>query len=161
MSANDRQEGGDHYKSLRGMETWDIITAWGLGFLDGNALKYISRWRKKGGIEDLKKAIHYLEKQIEVEEAKKMPAAASSEVIAGAVTPVAFTSREGHDWKVWNPAWGGLPVERFRLRRAAKELNFLLLVTTKNIPVEVHALQLSNSRVWDIVNGWRDNHQSP
>lgn len=68
VSANQRQEGGDHYKGK--VEPWDIIIAWGLGFLDGNALKYIARWRKKGGVEDLKKARHYLDKLIEVEEGK-------------------------------------------------------------------------------------------
>ena len=68
--ANARQEGGDHYKARR-YETWDVILDWNLGYLDGNAVKYLSRWRLKNGIEDLKKARHYLDKLIEVEEAKK------------------------------------------------------------------------------------------
>lgn len=68
MPANDRQEGGNHYKKFKGFEPWDAITHFGLGYLDGNALKYICRWRRKGGVGDLKKAIHYLEKQIEVAE---------------------------------------------------------------------------------------------
>lgn len=67
--ANDTQVGGTHYKLLK-YETWDVIASWGLGYLDGNAVKYISRWRNKNGIEDLKKARHYLDKLIEEEEKK-------------------------------------------------------------------------------------------
>ena len=68
--ANDVQHGGNHYKQFKGMEPWDVITGWGLGYLDGTALKYIARWKHKNGVEDLKKAIHFLQKTIEVEEAK-------------------------------------------------------------------------------------------
>jgi hypothetical protein len=66
MSANETQVGGDHYKMA--YETWDVIHAWGLGYFDGNAVKYLSRWRKKGGVQDLKKAAHYIDKLIELEE---------------------------------------------------------------------------------------------
>lgn len=50
-----------------GIETIDVIKAWTEGcdgvyaFCMGNAIKYISRWQEKGGIEDLKKAIWYLQ----------------------------------------------------------------------------------------------------
>lgn len=64
--ANDIQIGGNHYKKFTGAEPWDIITQWQLGYLDGTALKYIARWRDKGGVEDLKKAAHFLQKAIEV-----------------------------------------------------------------------------------------------
>lgn len=67
MSANDIQHGGNHYKQFKGSEPWDIITAWDLGYLDGTAVKYIARWRHKNGIEDIRKAIHFLQKLIEVE----------------------------------------------------------------------------------------------
>lgn len=67
MVANDKQIAGDHYKRFKGHEPWDVIQAWGLGYLDGTAVKYLSRWRHKGGIEDLKKSIHFLEKLIEEE----------------------------------------------------------------------------------------------
>ena len=69
-TANDIQIGGEHYKRFKGFEPWDVITAWELGYLDGTALKYIARWKHKNGIEDLKKAIHFLQKCVEVEEAK-------------------------------------------------------------------------------------------
>lgn len=66
VRANDIQIGGEHYKQFKGIEPWDAITAWGLGYLDGAAVKYISRWQHKGGIQDLQKAVHYLQKAIEV-----------------------------------------------------------------------------------------------
>jgi hypothetical protein len=65
MSANDKQVGGSHYKT--NIEPWDAITDWGLGYLDGSAVKYLSRWHKKGGVQDLEKAVHFLQKLIEVE----------------------------------------------------------------------------------------------
>ena len=69
-SANDKQIDGDHYQKYGELQPWDVITAWNLGYLDGTALKYIARWRDKGGLNDIRKAIHFLEKFIEVEEAK-------------------------------------------------------------------------------------------
>lgn len=65
MEANSKQIGGDHYKTA--IDPWDAIEAWGLGYFDGNAVKYLSRWRKKGGIQDLEKAAHYIQKLIEIE----------------------------------------------------------------------------------------------
>ena len=67
MSANDRQVGGAHYKAS--IECWDFILANNLGYLEGTAIKYLTRYKKKNGVEDLKKAIHFIEKLIEVEEA--------------------------------------------------------------------------------------------
>ena len=64
--ANDKQYGGSHYKKYGNLQPWDVITEWNLGYLDGTALKYIARWKDKNGIEDLRKAIHFLEKTIEV-----------------------------------------------------------------------------------------------
>jgi len=68
--ANDRQHGGDHYKQLP-IQPWDYIVSNNLGFLEGNAVKYLTRHREKNGVEDLRKAIHYIEKLIEVELARK------------------------------------------------------------------------------------------
>lgn len=61
MEANDRQEGGDHYKRLD-YETWDFIPDLNIPFHPACAIKYVSRWRRKNGVEDLKKAVHYIEK---------------------------------------------------------------------------------------------------
>ena len=62
---NDKQIGGTHYQTK--VQPWDAIIDWGLGFLDGCAVKYLARWRKKGGVDDLRKAVHFIEKLIEVE----------------------------------------------------------------------------------------------
>lgn len=63
---NQRQVGGDHYKAA--FQHWDWAEAVGLGCLEYGATKYIlpNRRAKKGGIDDLKKAIHFIEKLIEV-----------------------------------------------------------------------------------------------
>ena len=65
MSANSHQVGGNHY-AKHSIQPWDYITANNLGYLEGNIVKYISRWRDKGGIDDLRKVAHYTEKLIEV-----------------------------------------------------------------------------------------------
>lgn len=65
-SVNAIQIGGDHYKQFGDLQPWDAIIAWNCGYLDGAAIKYIARYKHKGGITDLKKAIHYLQKLIEV-----------------------------------------------------------------------------------------------
>ena len=69
MAANDVQHGGDHYKT-KAIQPWDFIISNNIGFLEGNAIKYLCRWRDKGGIQDLEKARHYIDKLIEVEKAK-------------------------------------------------------------------------------------------
>lgn len=50
-----------------GLEVMDIIDAYNLGFCEGNVLKYILRWRKKDGLQDLNKAAWYLNRLIENE----------------------------------------------------------------------------------------------
>ena len=66
-TANAIQVGGDHYKA-KSIQPWDFIAANQLGYFEGNIVKYVSRWRDKGGINDLKKARHYLDKLIELED---------------------------------------------------------------------------------------------
>ena len=67
IRANEQQVGGAHY-AVKAIQPWDYIIANNLGYLEGNVVKYVSRWKDKGGIEDLKKAQHYLQKLIEVTE---------------------------------------------------------------------------------------------
>jgi hypothetical protein len=62
---NSRQVGGDHYKG-KTVQPWDFIAANELGFFEGNVVKYVTRWKDKGGVQDLHKARHYLDKLIEV-----------------------------------------------------------------------------------------------
>lgn len=59
-----------HYGGDTTYEAIKVIEAWGLGFADGNAVKYICRWRQKGWIEDLKKALWYLTRFLEQEQRK-------------------------------------------------------------------------------------------
>lgn len=71
-TANGTQVGGDHYKDVpAGQEQhWDMM--WRLfreAWFVGNVSKYLFRYRRKNGVEDLKKARHYLDKLIELEEA--------------------------------------------------------------------------------------------
>ena len=71
VSAGDRQEGGSHYKNMA-VQPWDVIDGSFSeqereGYYRGNALKYILRNGAKGKPqEDIRKAIHYLEKLVEV-----------------------------------------------------------------------------------------------
>ena len=67
-NANQTQVGGTHYKS-KAIQPWDYIAANELGYFEGNIVKYVSRWKDKGGLDDLRKARHYLDKLIELREA--------------------------------------------------------------------------------------------
>ena len=55
-----RQEGGSHYKSFT-IQPGDYIRQNDLGWYEGNVIKYVTRHRLKNGLEDVNKAIHYLE----------------------------------------------------------------------------------------------------
>lgn len=66
--ALDVQVGGDHYKKLK-IQPVQFIHANNIGFMEGSAIKYLTRWRDKGGIEDLKKAKHFIDLLIQLEEA--------------------------------------------------------------------------------------------
>lgn len=68
QSALSIQIGGDHYKTMP-IQVVEFCMANKVPYMEGNVIKYVSRWRIKGnGIEDLKKAKHYLELLIEKEE---------------------------------------------------------------------------------------------
>lgn len=64
MAANDRQVGGAHYYSQ--FQHWDYAYKLELGYHVGNATKYIARAHMKNGVEDLKKALHYIDKAEEL-----------------------------------------------------------------------------------------------
>lgn len=65
----DVQVGGDHYKSLA-IQPVEYIHANQIGYCEGSVIKYVTRWRSKGGVADLEKAKHFLELLISLE-AKK------------------------------------------------------------------------------------------
>lgn len=77
--ANELQFGGSHYKDMA-IEPWDFITANKLPFLEGCIIKYVARWKVKGGMEDLRKARHFLDKLIETEEPKPQEKPVVSEI---------------------------------------------------------------------------------
>jgi len=58
--AIDKQVGGDHYKKLK-IQPIEYALANDLGICEHAVVKYVSRWKDKNGVEDIKKAIHYLE----------------------------------------------------------------------------------------------------
>ena len=60
----EREVGGDHYVSQK-IQPIEYIIANNLNFCEGNVIKYISRYKNKGGLQDLMKAKHYLEMLIE------------------------------------------------------------------------------------------------
>ena len=66
-SALEEQIGGSHYKDCQ-IQPVEYIVRNGLDFLEGNIIKYVTRWKDKNGIEDLKKAKQYLDKLIELNE---------------------------------------------------------------------------------------------
>jgi hypothetical protein len=68
MAANDQQVGGSHYRSK--IQHWDYVVANDLCYFQAQITKYVTRFRKKNGIQDLEKAQHFLAKLIEVEKAK-------------------------------------------------------------------------------------------
>lgn len=70
--ANERQVAGDHYRGA--MQHWDYVIANDLDYFQGQITKYVGRWKKKNGMQDLEKAQHFLEKYIE-------------EIRAGRITP--------------------------------------------------------------------------
>ena len=66
-SKMNNQVGGVHYTKWK-IEPWDYVIANDLDYFQGSIIKYITRWRDKGGVEDLKKAAHFLQKYIEVQD---------------------------------------------------------------------------------------------
>ena len=62
--ANDRQIGGSHYKG-QPVEHWDFVMMHEIPYMEAQIIKYVMRWREKGGRKDLEKAQHFLQKLIE------------------------------------------------------------------------------------------------
>ena len=62
MSADDTINHPKHY--TQGIECWDYIVSHEMGYLEGNIIKYITRYKDKGGAEDLLKGRAYLDRLI-------------------------------------------------------------------------------------------------
>ncbi len=68
MTANSKQIAGTHYQQKNGEQHWDrIYRLYGRGYFVGCATKYIERYHLKNGKQDLEKAMHFIEKLIELE----------------------------------------------------------------------------------------------
>ena len=52
----------------KGIETTDYIVSHSMNYLEGNIIKYVTRYKDKGGLEDLKKAEWYLTRLIKIQE---------------------------------------------------------------------------------------------
>jgi hypothetical protein len=67
--ASETQVGGEHYRSKE-IQPWTAMQSWMTaeefeGFLRGNVIKYIARYKYKEGVKDVLKARHYLERLLE------------------------------------------------------------------------------------------------
>lgn len=60
-----------HYKR-NAIEPWDYVAANELGYFEGSAIKYITRWKYKNGVTDLKKAVAFINKLIDLEERRRV-----------------------------------------------------------------------------------------
>ena len=72
MSALEKQIGGDHYRKLK-IQPMEYSMANGLDPCQHTIIKYVTRFRDKGGIADLEKAKHTIDLLIELEQAKGSP----------------------------------------------------------------------------------------
>lgn len=73
---NSYQVGGEHYASKK-VQPWEAMESWMTreafaGYLLGNCIKYLARYREKNGVQDLEKCKHYLTKLIEIEMAENI-----------------------------------------------------------------------------------------
>lgn len=88
MSALNAQVGGGHYKDMK-IQPVEFIHANGIGFIEGCVIKYVSRWRAKDGVDDLRKARHFIDLLIELEE-RDVTAAEDAPAPSAASTPGAY-----------------------------------------------------------------------
>lgn len=86
MTANETQIGGTHYRTT--YQHWDYAAkAFGPGYFKGNITKYVSRARKKHGVQDYEKARHYLVKMMEI----NWQTLGYPDIPSGHVSPGAFS----------------------------------------------------------------------
>jgi hypothetical protein len=70
MKSYKKQVGGSHYKKYK-IQPVEFIIKNNIGFVEGNIIKYILRFKDKGGIADLEKAKHYIELLIDSSKSSK------------------------------------------------------------------------------------------
>ena len=69
MKSYKKQVGGNHYKNYK-IQPVEFIIKNNIGFVEGNIIKYILRFKEKGGVQDLLKAKHYIELLIDSSKSK-------------------------------------------------------------------------------------------
>jgi hypothetical protein len=69
MKSYKKQVGGSHYKKYQ-IQPVEFIIKNNIGFVEGNIIKYILRFKEKGGVQDLLKAKHYIELLIDSTKSK-------------------------------------------------------------------------------------------
>lgn len=77
--ANQTQVAGTHYRNDD--QHWDLAAELELGYFEGQITKYITRHRRKKGLEDVQKAQHFLTKLIELAQAGKRPQSTGASVV--------------------------------------------------------------------------------
>jgi hypothetical protein len=70
MKSSKKQIGGSHYLGYE-IQPIDFIIKNNIGFVEGNIIKYVIRFKEKGGVQDLEKAKHYIELLIESTKSSK------------------------------------------------------------------------------------------
>lgn len=88
--ANERQVGGKHY-ATGDYQHWDVVADFGLDYFQGQITRYLFRWKAKGGIEDLEKAGHYLDKYLELARDGKVKIGTGSD-LSRPLLPIAVKS---------------------------------------------------------------------
>ena len=66
MMALETQVGGGHYKSFT-IQPVEFCHRNGIPYIEATAIKYLCRWKTKGGLQDLEKAKHFIDLLIELE----------------------------------------------------------------------------------------------
>lgn len=115
LKVNDNIEHPAHY--TQGIETVDYITAWDMNYIEGNIIKYVTRYKYKGGLEDLKKARWYLNRLIDdlqlekdIGEIREKPWVAPSpdqiDAYIYSLNQLHVSATESYDEGVTNPSSG-------------------------------------------------------
>jgi hypothetical protein len=102
---NSYQVGGDHYASKK-VQPWAAMESWMskeafAGYLLGNCIKYLARYKDKNGTQDLEKCQHYLAKLIEIEGNAKSMAESILQFQAGREAAMCGLTRDARRSKDW------------------------------------------------------------
>jgi hypothetical protein len=94
LTASKSQVGGGHYRALA-IQPSEFIHRNGLGWCEGNAIKYVCRHKAKNGRQDIEKAIHYLQLLLEWEYPDAPPNRPNPHGPAHAAVPAAAADQCG------------------------------------------------------------------